>query len=105
MTERTPLSDGAGAAAYLASGDLTAEIAALLRRWTDRQRPDVLVVLHWETPFAEVYGEDELLDVFPDAPLIRAEPTGGIGPGRLLVIVIDEEGETAYAIADPRALN
>jgi hypothetical protein len=97
--------DRPGVAAYLASGDLSAEIAALLRRWTGRERPAVLVVVDWELPFADVYGEDELRQAFPDAPLICAEPLGGIGPGRLLVFVIDGEGETAYAIAEPRALN
>jgi hypothetical protein len=64
-----------------------------------------LVVLDWETPFADGCTEDELLEVFPEGPLICAEPLGGIGPGRLLVFVIDGEGETAYAIAEPRALN
>jgi hypothetical protein len=97
--------DRPGVAAYLASGELAAEIAALLGRWTGRQRPAILVVLDWETPFADVYAEDELLEVFPDASFIHAGPISSIGPGTLLIFVIDEEGEAAYAIPDPRALN
>jgi hypothetical protein len=93
----------AGVAAYFASGDLTADLAALLRRWTGRRRPAVLVVLDWDIPFAEVYPEDELLREFPDAPRIDVGPIDEDGPGRLLIFVIDEEGEMAYAIADPRA--
>ena len=92
-------------AAYLASGDLASEIAALLRRWTEPRRPALLVVLDWEAPFADVYAEDELLVVFPDAPLFPAGSIEAIGPGMILIVVIDEEGETAYAIADPRSLH
>jgi hypothetical protein len=89
-------------AAYLASGDIQADLAALLRRWTERRRPAVLVVLDWEPPFADVYPEGELLETFPTAPLIHVAPVEEIGPGALLIFVIDEEGETAYAIPDPR---
>jgi hypothetical protein len=97
--------DRPGVAAYLASGDLAADVAALLRRWTDPRRPAVLVVLDWDPPWADVYPEDELLEAFPDAPMVQAVPAGEIGPGTLLVLVIDAEGETAYTIADPRASN
>ncbi len=97
--------DRAGVAAALASGALAADIAALLRRWTEPRRPAVLVVLDWDPPYADVYPEDELLEAFPDAPLVQAGPAAEIGPGILLLIVIDAEGETAYAIADPRASN
>lgn len=97
--------DRPGVAAYLASGDLTPDLVALLERWTEPRRPAILLVREWDVPFADVYAEDELLEVFPDAPLVRTGLTDEIGPGTLLVFVIDEEGETAYAIADPRALN
>jgi hypothetical protein len=93
----------AGVAAYLASGDLTADLAVLLRRWTGPRRPAVLVVLDWEVPFADVYPEDELLREFPDAPRIDVGPIDEDGPGRLLIYVIDAEGDMVYAIADPRA--
>jgi hypothetical protein len=93
----------AGVAAYLASGDLTADLAVLIRRWTGPRRPAVLVVLDWEVPFADVYPEDELLGEFPDAPRIDVGPIDDDGPGRLLIYVIDEEGDTVYAIADPRS--
>ncbi len=94
--------DRPGVAAYLAGGDLTAEIASLLRRWTEPRRPALLVVLDWDPPFADVYAEDELLEVFPDSPLIHTESIGEIVLGIVLVFVIDEEGGTAYSIADPR---
>lgn len=97
--------DRAGVVAYLASGDLTAEIIALLGRWTGPDPPAILVVLDWEPPFADVYGADELLEAFPDAPLVCARPLDEIGAGILLIVVIDGDGETAYAIADPRAMN
>jgi hypothetical protein len=93
----------AGVAAYLASGDLTADLAALLGRWTGRRRPAVLVVLDWDIPFADVYPEAELLREFPDAPRIDVGPIDEDGPGRFLIYVIDEEGDMVYAIADPRA--
>jgi hypothetical protein len=93
----------AGVAAYLASGDLTADLAALLRCWTGPRRPAVLVVLEWEVPFADVYPEDELLREFPDAPRIDVGPIDEDGSGRFLIYVIDEEGDMVYAIADPRA--
>jgi hypothetical protein len=38
-------------------------------------------------------------------PLIQAVPGLPIGPGTLLIFVNDEQGETAYAIPDPRASN
>jgi hypothetical protein len=97
------LRDRLGVAAYLASGDLTEDVAALLRRWAGPRHPAVLVALDWEIPFADVYAEDELLDAFPDTPLIPAEPIDEMAQRRLLIFVIDEEGDTAYAIADPRA--
>src|SRR4051794_8166227 len=53
--------DRPGVAAYLADGDLTSEMAALLRRWAEPGRPALLIILDWETPFADVYDEDELL--------------------------------------------
>ena len=95
--------DRSDVAAYLASGDLADEIAALLRRWTEPGRPALLIVLDWDRPFADVYPERELLETFGDAPLVQAGSTDEDGLARLLIFVIDEEGETAYAIPDPRA--
>jgi hypothetical protein len=95
--------DRADVAEYLAGDDLRPEIAALLERWTEPGRPAVLVALDWDPPFAEVYPEPELIEAFPDVPVVSAEQMGEIGPGALLVLIIDERGETAYAIPDPRA--
>jgi hypothetical protein len=97
--------DRAGVAAYLASADLAADLAALLRRWTEPGRPALLVVLDWDTPFAEVYPERELIETFPDVPVVPAGLIAEVGPGRLLVVVVDEAGEAAYVIPDPRAAN
>jgi hypothetical protein len=91
------------AAAYLASGDSGEEIAELVRRWTEPERPALLVVLDWEPPFADMYPEVELQKEFPDAPLVHAGSNDEDGDPRLLVYVIDEQGETVYAIPDPRA--
>ena len=63
------------------------------------------MVLDWDTPFAEVYARDELLEAFPDAPLIHAGPPDEFGPGTLLVVVIDERGESAYSVPDPGVSN
>jgi hypothetical protein len=90
-------------AAYLASGEAAADIAGLLRRWAEPGRPALLVVLDWDPPFAQVYPEDELLESFPDAPLVHAGSNDDDGRARVLVYVIDEQGETAYAISDPSA--
>jgi hypothetical protein len=89
-------------AAYLSGGEVSDEIAELLRRWDEPGRPALLIVLDWDRPFAELYPEDELLDAFPDAPLVHAGSTDEDGEPRLLVYVIDHEGEAAYAIPDPR---
>ena len=89
-------------AAYLAGGDLAEDIATLLRRWTEPGRPALLVVLDWDRPFADVYPEDELLETFADAPLVHAGSNDEDGEARVLVYVIDEQGETVYAIPDPR---
>jgi hypothetical protein len=97
--------DRPGLAAYLAGGELKADLCALLGRWTGRRRPALLLVLDWDTPFAEVYAEDELLEVFADAPLVHSGPIPSLGPGTLLIFVIDEQGETAHAIPDPRSRN
>ncbi len=91
------------AAAYLASGEAADDIAGLLRRWAEPGRPALLVVLDWDPPFAQVYPEDELLESFPDAPLVHAGSNDDDGGARVLVYVIDEHGETAYAIPDPSA--
>ncbi len=104
MTVSTPQirRDRPGVAAYLSGGDLSTEIASLLSRWTEPRRPALLVVLDWDPPFADVYAEEELLEVFPDSPLIHTESIGEVVLGIVLIFVIDEEGETAYAITDPR---
>jgi hypothetical protein len=98
-----PRGDRAGLAGYLAGDGLRPEIAALLGRWAEPGRPALLVALDWDPPFAAVYPEHELLETFPDAPVVFAGPIADVGPGRLLVLVIDEAGETAYLIPDPRA--
>jgi hypothetical protein len=90
-------------AAYLAGGESAGEIAGLLRRWTEPGPPALLVVLDWDRPFAAVYPADELRVAFPDAPLAHVGSNDDDGGARVLVYVIDEEGETAYAIPDPRA--
>ena len=59
---------------HLARGATQAKLAAILGRWTDLRRPAVLFVLVGEAPFAEVFSEHELLALFPDAPVIHAEP-------------------------------
>ncbi len=92
-------------AAYLSGGDLTAELGALLRRWTGPSRPAILVVLDWDPPFADVYAEAELLETFPTAPIIHSTAVDEIGSEIMLVYVIDQLGETVYAIPDPRASN
>jgi hypothetical protein len=92
-------------AEYLASDDLQPEIAAMLGRWIEPGRPAVLVALDWEPPFAQVYPEDELLETFPDVPVVPLGPIEDLGPRTLLVVVIDEESETAYLIPNPRASN
>ena len=98
--------DRAAVAAHLAGGEIAAGLAALLRRWDDPRRPAILLVRDWDIPFAEVYAQDELLATFPDAPVFHAGPLEDLGPGTLLVVVIDEDGEAAYAIPDPtRASN
>ena len=91
------------AAAYLAGGEAVDDIAGLLRRWAEPGRPALLVVLDWDTPFAQVYPEDELLESFPDAPRVHAGSNDDDGGARVLVYVIDDQGETAYVIPDPRA--
>jgi hypothetical protein len=90
-------------AAYLSGGELASELAALLRRWSRPSRPAILVAVDWDPPFAEVYAEAELLATFPTAPLIHARAVEDVGPGTVLVYVIDQRGETSYAIPDPRA--
>jgi hypothetical protein len=99
------LHERASVAAYLSGADLAADLAALLGRWTEPGRPGVLLVRDGDPPFAKVYPEDELIDAFPDAQVIPAGPIGDLGPGTLLVVVIDVEGETAYVIPDPRSSN
>lgn len=91
------------AAACLARGEVNDGIAALLRRWAEPGAPALLIVLDWDTPFAEVYPEDELAESFPDAPLVHVGSNDDDGGARVLVYVIDGEGETAYAIPDPLA--
>jgi hypothetical protein len=90
---------------YLANRATKVRIAELLRRWNEPQRPAVLLVLDDEDRFADVLGEDDLLGEFPNAPVIHAEPIGRIAPGILLVFVVDKQGATIHAIADPRGLN
>jgi hypothetical protein len=90
------------AAAYLASGEVSGEIAALFRRWDEPGRPALLVVLDWAPPFAEVYPEDELHENFPDAALVHAGSNNDDGAPTVRVYVIDEKGETAYVVPDPR---
>jgi hypothetical protein len=70
--------DRAGVANYLAKGDVKPEVAALLRRWTQPNRPAFLFVVDWGPPFAAVYAEDELFESFPAATLTSAEPIDGI---------------------------
>jgi hypothetical protein len=89
-------------AAYLAGGELAEDIAALLRRWREPGRPALLVVLDWDRPFAEIYPEDELLETFAKASLVHAGSNDEDGAARVLVYVIDKDGETVYAIPDPR---
>jgi hypothetical protein len=103
MEPRRLRRDRAGVAAYLAGSDLTADLVALLGRWAEPRRPAVLVILDWDPPLADIYPEDELLETFTEAPLVRSGPSAELGPGTLLIIVIDAEGETGYVIADPRA--
>ena len=91
--------------AHLAGAATKAKLAAILGRWSDPRRPAVLFVLIGEAPFADVFGEDELLTLFPDAPVLHAEPMDRVAPGILRVFIVDERGATIYAIADPRALN
>jgi hypothetical protein len=52
-----------------------------------------------------VWAEEELLGEFPQAPVVLVEPTGWITPGLLLIFVVEDQGATIYAIADPRATN
>jgi hypothetical protein len=91
------------AAACLAAGEVTDGIARLLRRWDEPAPPALLIVLDWDRPFAEVYPEGERLDAFPDAPLVHVGCNDDDGAARVMVYLIDQEGETAYAIPDPRA--
>jgi hypothetical protein len=91
------------AAACLAGGEVADDIARLLRRWDEPGEPALLIVLDWDTPFAQVYPEAELRGEFPDAPLVHVGSNDDDGGARVLVYVIDEEGEAAYAIPDPRA--
>jgi hypothetical protein len=96
----------ADVAAYLTSDDFAADVADLLGRWDEPGRPALLAVRDWEpTESAWLYPEEELLGAFPDAPRVPAGPINDLGPGTLLVVVIDEEGETAYIIPDPRAFH
>jgi hypothetical protein len=82
-----------------------ARIAAILGRWAGPRRPAILFVLYGEDPFAGVYDELELLDIFPHVPIVHLEPLDRLAPGILLVFIAQERGTTAYAIADPRASN
>jgi hypothetical protein len=92
-------------AAYLTSDDFAADLAELLGRWAEPGRPALLAARDWDPPSAWLYPEDELLEAFADAPRVAAGPTADLGPGTLLVVIIDLEGETAYVIPDPRAAN
>jgi hypothetical protein len=91
------------AAAFLARGESAEDIARLLRRWDQPGEPALLIVLDWDTHFADVYPAAELREEFPDAPLVPVGSNDDDGGDRVLVYVIDEDGETAYAIPDPRA--
>lgn len=89
--------------AQLTRGDVVEDIAELLRRWDEPGRPALLLVRDWDPPFARLYPEDELLETFPEVPLVHIGLNDEDGAPRLLVYVIDERGERAYAIPDPKA--
>ena len=91
--------------AYLASRATKAKLAEILRRWAGPQRPAVLFVVAGGDWYAGVLAEEDLLDDFPDVPVVLVEPTGWIAPGLLLIFVVEDQGGTIYAIADPRATN
>ncbi len=63
--------------AVLASGEAKVRLSELLRQWTEPRRPAILFVLVGESPFVGVYAEDHLLDIFPGARLVPAEPVEG----------------------------
>ena len=105
MERRWIQSDPLGVGSLLASGVIKAKLAEILRGWTDQRRPAVLFVVDGEDWSARVYAEDELLGDFPDAPVALVELTGRIVPGLLLIFVVEDQGATIYAIADPRAMN
>ena len=87
----------------LASREVKVRLSELLRQWTEPRRPAILFVLVGESPFVGVYAEDHLLDTFPGARLVPAEPVFGASPGTLLVFVADKMGTTIFVLADPRA--
>lgn len=94
--------DGSNARAVLKSRVSKANIARILRRWTGSRRPAVLFVLVGETPFADVYAEEDLLDIFPVGPVRAGKPQVRDGTRALRVFVTDDRGTTAFVIADPR---
>jgi hypothetical protein len=91
--------------AYLASRATKAKLAEILRRWAGPRHLAVLFVVDGGDWCAGVWAEEELLGEFPQAPVVLVEPTGWIAPGLLLIFVVEEQGATIYAIADPRATN
>ena len=91
--------------AYLASRATKAKLAEILRRWAGPRHPAVLFVVDGRDWCAGVWAEEDLLGEFPDAPVVLVEPTGWITPGLLLIFVVEDQGATIYAIADPRATN
>jgi hypothetical protein len=95
--------DRSNMGAVLASRAGKANIARILRRWTGSRRPAVLFVLVGETPFADVYAEEVLVDIFPAADVLDSEPPGHEDTRTLRVFVADKWSTTVYMIEDPGA--
>jgi hypothetical protein len=105
MDQRWTQFDPLGVGSLLSSGVIKAKLAQILRRWTERRRPAVHLVLTGEPPHAAVYGEDELLALFQGTPIVEAEPVGRDAPARLLIFVSEGQETAGYQIADPRGMN
>jgi hypothetical protein len=86
----------------LASPTARLNIARILGQWEGSQQPALLFVLIGEKPFADVYAEEELLSIFPDATIVESDTGGRDIEVPLRVFVADKQGTTVYRIADPR---